>query len=119
MRQTNENGKKLRQGTTNETNKIARREMRIATQVFFGRTVVLSQDQAVHAPQSKHVEEVPGRRAHPQNKQTNKQTWVTGQPAIVLLLLSPVIQLTGGLYDYSLRRKEETKEQREMKRRGQ
>lgn len=28
-------------------------------------TVVLSQDEAVHAPQSKHVQEVPGRRTHP------------------------------------------------------
>lgn len=30
-----------------------------------GLTIVLPQDEAVHAPQSKHVEEVPGRRAHP------------------------------------------------------
>ena len=40
-------------------------------------TVVLSQDEGVHAPQSKHVQEVPGRRAHPagstQTRRVNKQ----------------------------------------------
>lgn len=42
-------------------------------------TVVLSQDETVHAPQSKHVQEVPGRRAHPACSNTNMSNQEAGQ----------------------------------------
>lgn len=42
-------------------------------------TVVLTQYEGVHAPQSKHIQEVPGRRAHPAHSADTQSPTVNTQ----------------------------------------
>lgn len=48
---------------------ISQKWLKMVQVALWTLTVVLTQDETVHAPQPKHVQEVPGCRAHPKNTQ--------------------------------------------------